>query len=142
MGGDNNGSSSGSSADWGSSSSSGEPIISKQIGSGAVLLTATGKLRGSRARALGDQLDELADGGVARVVLDLTALTSLDSLASFAIERALERGLRVHLVVRPSFQLDQFFAARSLGRRGLRAHHTLEDALARVRQVSDSTVFA
>lgn len=142
MGGDNNQSGS----EWGSSSSSGEPIIAKHIssghGSGAVLLTATGKLRGSRARALGDQLDELADGGVARVVLDLTALTSLDSLAAFAIERALERGLRVHLVVRPSFQLDQFFAARSLGRRGLRAHHTLEDALARVRQISDSTVFA
>lgn len=130
------------SGEWGSSSSTGEPIIVKQLGGSAVLLTATGKLRGSRARALGDQLDELADSGVARVVLDLTALTSLDSLASFAIERALERGLRVHLVVRPSFQLDQFFAARSLGRRGLRAHHALEDALARVRQISDSTVFA
>lgn len=108
------------------------------IAPGAVLVTVSGKLCGSRARALGARLEDLSDEGAARVVLDLRGLQSLDSLASFALEQALERGTRVHLVVRPSFEFDGFFAARALGRRGLRVHRSLDEALARVREVTGS----
>lgn len=106
----------------------------------AVLLTVEGKLRGSRARQLGERLAALADEGYARIVLDLRTLTSIDSLGTFALEEGLDRGVRIHLVVRPSFEFDEFFASRSLGRRGLRVHRSLDDALARVRQIMDSAV--
>jgi len=106
----------------------------------AALLSVEGKLRGSRARQLGDRLAALANDGTARVVLDFRTLTSIDSLGTFALEEGLDRGLRIHLVVRPSFEFDEFFASRSLGRRGLRVHRSLEDALNRVRRVMDSTV--
>jgi hypothetical protein len=106
----------------------------------AVLMSVAGKLRGSRARLLGERLGELADAGVTRVILDLRTLTSIDSLGTFALEEGLDRGLRVHLVVRPSFQFDRFFASRSLSRRGLRVHRDLDDALAKVRQIMDSGV--
>ncbi len=106
----------------------------------AVLLTVQGKLRGSRARQLGERLADLADEGYARVVLDLRTLTSIDSLGTFALEEGLDRGVRIHLVVRPSFVFDEFFASRSLGRRGLRVHRSLDEAIARVRQIMDSTV--
>lgn len=106
----------------------------------AVLLSVAGKLRGSRARQLGERLGSLADEGCARVVLDLRTLTSIDSLGTFALEEGLDRGLRIHLVVRPSFEFDDFFASRSLGRRGLRVHRSLDEAIQRVRQVMDSTV--
>jgi hypothetical protein len=106
----------------------------------AALLSVDGKLRGSRARQLGDRLTALANEGTARVVLDFRALTSIDSLGTFALEEGLDLGLRIHLVVRPSFEFDEFFASRSLGRRGLRVHRSLEDALNRVRRVMDSTI--
>lgn len=108
----------------------------------AALLLVGGKLRGSRARSLGERLADLADAGLARVVLDLRTLTSIDSLGTFALEEGLDRGLRLHLVVRASFEFDEFFASRSLGRRGLRVHRSLDEALGRVRQVMDSQVFA
>jgi hypothetical protein len=106
----------------------------------AALLSVEGKLRGSRARLLGERLSDLADEGIARVVLDLRTLTSIDSLGTFALEEGLDRGLRIHLVVRPSFEFDEFFASRSLGRRGLRIHRSLDEAIGRVRQIMDSTV--
>jgi hypothetical protein len=106
----------------------------------AALLTVDGKLRGSRARSLGERLGALADEGLARVVLDFRTLTSIDSLGTFALEEGLDRGLRIHVVIRASFEFDEFFASRSLGRRGLRIHRSLDEALARVRGVMDSTV--
>lgn len=106
----------------------------------AALMSVAGKLRGSRARLLGERLGELADEGIARVVLDLRTLTSIDSLGTFALEEGLDRGLRIHLVVRPSFEFDEFFASRSLGRRGLRVHRSIDEAVARVRQIMDSQV--
>lgn len=106
----------------------------------AALLSVTGKIRGSRARQLGERLSTLADTGLSRVILDLRTLTSIDSLGTFALEEGLASGLRIHLVVRPAFQFDRFFASRSLMRRGLRVHRDLDEALARVRQIMDSGV--
>lgn len=110
------------------------------VADNAVLLCVSGKLRGSRARLLGERLGTLADSGAARVILDLRTLTSIDSLGTFALEEGLDRGLRIHLVVRPSFQFDRFFSSRSLVRRGLRVHRDLDDALAKVRQIVDSGI--
>jgi hypothetical protein len=106
----------------------------------AVLLSVSGKLRGSRARLLGERLGELADAHATRVILDLRTLTSIDSLGAFALEEGLDRGLRVHLVVRPSFQFDRFFSSRSLSRRGLRVHRSLDEAIVKVRQIMDSGI--
>jgi hypothetical protein len=103
-----------------------------------VQVTVSGKLRGSMARQLGEFLEQLGADGARRVVLDLTALTSLDSVATMALEEALGHGVKLHLVVRPAFEFDPFFRARSLGRRGLRVHHSLEEAVARARQIVDS----
>lgn len=103
-----------------------------------VLVTVNGKVRGRRARQLGDRLTDLAEEGVTRVVLDLSAITSLDSLGTFALEEGLDRGLRLHLVVRRSFSFDGFFNSRSLRRRGLKIHASLDEALAAVRQIMDS----
>ncbi len=132
------------SSDLRSSSSDGGPdggvgISVAPITDRAVLLSLDGKLQGRRARLLGERLGGLADEGIARVVLDLRSMTSIDSLGVFALEEGLNRGLRVHIVVRPSFVFDDFFASRSLGRRGLRVHRTLDEAIARVRQLLDTT---
>lgn len=116
------------------------PFSTQELTEGAVQVTVSGKLRGSCARQLGEQLGQLAEEGVRRVVLDLTALTSLDSLATMMLEEALDRGVKLHLVVRRAFEFDPFFHARALMRRGLRVHHTIEDAIARVRQIVDSGV--
>ncbi len=107
-----------------------------------IRMTVPGKLRGSRARHLGERLQELSDDGVRRVVLDLRGTASLDSLGTLALERALERGLRIHLVVSRSFTFDGYFASRALQRRGLRIHHDLEDAIATVREIADSGMMA
>lgn len=115
-----------------------DPFNAQELCEGAAQVTVSGKLRGSSARQLGELLQELAGGGARRVVLDLTALTSLDSLGTMVLEEALGYGLRLHLVVRPAFQFDPYFQARSLGGRGLRVHHSLEEAQARVRQIVDS----
>ena len=113
-------------------------FFAQELSQGAVQVTVSGKLRGSSARQLGEQLAELVEQGVRRVVLDLSALTSLDSLATMVLEEALDRGLRLHLVVRPAFEFDPYFHSRSLGPRGLKVHYSLEDAVARVRKVVDS----
>lgn len=105
----------------------------------AALLTVSGKLRGSRARQLGERLAELVrEEGIARVVLDMRSLSSLDSLGTYALEEGLEAGLRIHLVVRPAFVFDGFFESRSLVRRGLRVHRSLEEAIERVKGLSHS----
>jgi hypothetical protein len=103
-----------------------------------VQITVVGKLRGSRARHLGEDLVGLVDDGVHRLVLDLRDTASLDSLGTLALEGALERGLRIHLVVKRSFTFDGYFASRSLQRRGLRIHHDLDDALRTVRDIAGS----
>lgn len=115
-----------------------DDFAARTIADHSKLITVTGKLRGSRARQLGERLADLADEGVTRVILDLRTLTSLDSLGTFALEEGLGKGLRLHLVVRPAFQFDGFFASRSLMRRGLRLHGSLDEALSRVRQIVDS----
>lgn len=114
------------------------PFEAHPLCEGAVLVTVSGKLRGSSARQMGELLEDLAAEGARRVVIDLTALTSLDSLATMVLEESLGHGLKLHLVVRPGFEFDPFFRARSLGRRGLRVHQSKDEAVARARQIVDS----
>jgi hypothetical protein len=101
------------------------------------LLTVSGKLRGRKARQLGSALEDLAEEGARRVVLDLREVGSLDSLAAFSLEAGLDSGLRLYLVVRQNFDFDGFFRSRRLLRR-VAVHATLEEALTAVRQVVES----
>jgi len=83
----------------------------------SVMIPVSGKLRGRSARQLGGRLEDLADDGVTRVILDFRSLTCMDSLGTFALEAGLDRGLQLHLVVKPNFSFDGFFTSRSLNRR-------------------------
>ena len=105
----------------------------REIAPGTILLEGEGKLRGSRARQLGERLQEIADRrkDVTRVILDLRAVTSIDSLGTIAIDEALERGLKLDLALRRGFELDDGRLATELARRGLTVHSTLEAALER-----------
>jgi hypothetical protein len=100
---------------------------------GTVLVTVEGKLRGSKARQFGEILDEIADRrgdeSVSRAVLDLRGVTSVDSLGTAAFESALERGLKLDIVFRRGFELDDGRLATALVRRGLRVYTSLETAL-------------
>ncbi|MEZ6184778.1 MAG: STAS domain-containing protein [Planctomycetota bacterium] len=114
------------------------PVVS--LAANAARVTVSGKLRGRHARQLGSELLRLADEGITRVVLDLRELTSIDSLGTYALEEGLDHGVRIHLVVPPTFRFDRFFSSRALNRRGLRVHRTLEQAVAAVRDIVDSGV--
>jgi hypothetical protein len=105
----------------------------RDIGPGAVLLEVEGKLRGSRARQLGELLQEIVDRrkDVSRVILDLRSVTSIDSLGTIAIDEALERGLKLDLVLRRGLELDDGRQATELARRGLKVHLTIDAALER-----------
>lgn len=102
------------------------------------MLRIAGKVRGRRARQLGDQLEDLAESGIRRVVLDLRELSSIDSLGSLSLERGIDAGLRLHLVVGPAFEADRCLNLRGLARRSVKIHSGLEQALASVRQIVDS----
>ena len=115
-----------------------DAFVSNVIADHSVLIPVGGKLRGRRARQLGDKLTDLAADGITRAVLDMRELTSLDSLGTFALEEGLDAGLRLHLVVRPAFEFDGFFSARPLVGRGLRVHHSLDAALEHVQKLMGS----
>lgn len=114
------------------------PVVA--LAPNAARVTVSGKLRGRQARQLGAELLRLADEGVSRVVIDLRELTSIDSLGTYALEEGLDHGVRIHLVVPPTFRFDRFFSSRALSRRGLRVHRTLEQAVVAVRDIVDSGV--
>lgn len=110
------------------------------ISEGAALISIHAKLRGSVARELEGVLRDLAQEGVSRVVLDCRTQGSIDSVGTFALEKGLDSGLRLHLVVSPMFDFDTFFRAKSLTRRGLRVHTNgdLDEAVAQVRGIVES----
>ena len=112
--------------------------------SGPIVITVDGKIRGSRARQLGDQLEEIASrketAGVrrrsarrskrpiARVVLDKRSVISVDSVGIAAFEAALDRGVELALVVRRGFELDDGREARALAGGRLSVHLSLAEA--------------
>lgn len=110
------------------------------ISEGAALVSTHAKLRGSAARELEGLLQDLAFEGVARVVLDCRTQGSIDAVGTYAIEKGLDSGLRLHLVVSPAFDFDTFFRAKSLTRRGLRVHTdgNLDGAVRQVRDIVES----
>jgi hypothetical protein len=113
-----------------------QPWEERDVSPGVSLIVGEGKLRGSRARQLGEQLEAIAGrrpGGAGdRVVLDLRSVVSIDSLGTAAFENALESGLKLDLVLRRGFELDDGREATELAQRGLRVHESLEKALARL----------
>ena len=106
--------------------------VDRDVVSGTCVITVEGKLRGSRARQLAEQLEELAAQrrhSTKRVVLDLRTAVSVDSVGLAAFEAGLASGLRLDLVVRPGFELDDGREAGELARKGLKVHRTIESAL-------------
>lgn len=116
----------------------------REVSPGTSLIAVDGKLRGSRARQLMDQLEDIAarrgSESVSRVVLDLRAVVSIDSLGTAAFDSALESGLKLDLVLRRGFELDDGREATELARRGLRVHSALEKALGTHRSTRVMTV--
>lgn len=115
-----------------------DPFRIESIAPRAVCLTVRDKVRGRTARQLGAELETLAIEGTRRAVLDLRETSFLDSLGTKALEDALARGLRLHVVVRRSFAFDGPGTARSLTRQGLRLHYAIQEALDTVRDLSGS----
>ncbi|HZU95612.1 MAG TPA: STAS domain-containing protein [Planctomycetota bacterium] len=101
----------------------------RELAQGSVLIELEGKLRGSRARQLGEHLQELP-ASVKRVVLDMRDVVTVDSLGTQAIEEAHARGLELALVTRKGLELDDGRPVRALSRKGLTIYATIDDALA------------
>lgn len=102
------------------------------------IIQFSGKLRGRRARQLGNQLEDLARNGVHRVILDLRDLASIDTLGSYSLEQGVDAGLRLHLVVSPAFDADRCLNLRGLARRAVKINRDLDDAIETVRGIVDS----
>ena len=102
------------------------------------IIQFSGKLRGRRARQLGNQLEDLAQEGVQRLILDLRDLASIDSLGSYSLEQGIDAGLRLHLVVGPAFDADRCLNLRGLARRTVKIHRDIEVAIETVRGIVDS----
>jgi hypothetical protein len=94
--------------------------LGKRIG----IIQVSGKIRGRRARRLGDQLEDLAQAGVERLVLDLRDLGSIDSLGSLSLERGIDA--------------DRCLNLRGLARRTVKIHRDFEVAIATVRGIVES----
>jgi hypothetical protein len=111
----------------------------KELGAGAVLIAVAGKLRGSRARQLGELLAEMPsrDEAVSRVVLDLREIVTIDSIGTSAIEEGHDAGLRLALVTRKGLELDDGRPVRALVRKGLSIHASLDDAIVALRVLAE-----
>jgi hypothetical protein len=108
----------------------------EEVSEGTILVALDGKLQGSRARQLGDRLETLLgrrSAQVARIILDLRQVSTIDSLGIMALETPLEQGVKLDLVVKRGFELDDGRQATELARRGLRVHSSLEIALGTAR---------
>jgi anti-anti-sigma regulatory factor len=107
----------------------------RELGDASVLIAVAGKLRGSRARQLGEHLVDMSSRSepVQRVVLDLRQIVTIDSIGTAAIEEGHEAGLRLALVARHGLELDDGSPVRALARRGLSVHSNLEDAVVALR---------
>lgn len=84
---------------------------------GIPILDLCGKLIGSRAFTLKEELVQLKDAGVSNVILNFQDVTSIDSLGIMAILAALEAGLTVsiiHLSTGCKQILEQHQAARTI----------------------------
>lgn len=103
-----------------------KPFEESALPAGGVLLVIDGKLRGWRARSLGERLYELARGGASRAVLDMSELRSMDSLGRTALVEALDLGLRIDVIVR---RRDEFEDLDGLAHQGLRFYTSIDSAL-------------
>lgn len=84
---------------------------------GIPILDLCGKIIGSRAFTLKEELIQLKDSGVSNVILNFQDVTSIDSLGVMAVIAALEAGLSVkiiHLSTTCKQILDQNRAARTI----------------------------
>src|SRR3989304_669368 len=84
---------------------------------GIPILDLCGKIIGSRAFTLKEELIQLKDSGVSNVILNFQDVTSIDSLGVMAVIAALEAGLSVkiiHLSTTCKQILDQNRVARTI----------------------------
>ena len=107
----------------------------REIGLGAVIVAIGGKLRGSRARQLGELLSDMPvrRDPVTRLVLDMRDVVTVDSLGTSAIEDAHEGGLEIALVARAGLELDDGRPVKALSRRGLSVHTSVDAAISSLR---------
>ncbi len=96
-----------------------------------------GKLRGSRARALGLALEGLSAEGYDRIVLDLAGCASVDSVGTLALRAALDLGQRLFVVLDP---LRDVLPPEIASDRGVRLFGDLVDAVHHVRSFDESGV--
>jgi hypothetical protein len=115
-------------------------VEAEEIDYRTAAIALAGKVRGSRARRLGEALAALAEDGYDQVVLDVRALGSLDSLGALALEEALAAGQRLLLVLDAGRGHDAVPAAILLDGR-VRAFARREDAVAEARAREDASVF-
>jgi hypothetical protein len=103
----------------------------RELGPETVVITVHGKLRGSRARQLGEHLSGLPHrrAPARRVILDLRQVVTIDSLGTQAIEDARDAGLEVALLACSGLELDDGRPVRELSREGLSVHPTLDGAI-------------
>jgi hypothetical protein len=105
-----------------------------------VTIAVDGKLRGSRARRLGDDLAEAFADGYDQAILDLSACASLDSVGALALRDAVERGQRVFVVLDPCRAPEDTLPPEVAGDRRLRVFGALADAVRHVRSREQSGV--
>ncbi len=103
----------------------------------SVLVPVDGKLRGSRARGLGDVLEDLFHDGYDQVVLDIRNCWSIDSVGALALERSLEIGQRLFLVVGAGFPLDELLTSTKAATR-IAVFTDVADAIRQVRSREES----
>jgi len=96
----------------------------------SVLIPIAGKLIGSAARRLWEELETLRENGIVRVVLDLRNCRSIDSLGGYAIERAVSSGLSISLVTSPRWSLEDFVGADLLRHTRIERFASVDDAVA------------
>jgi len=110
----------------------------KEIDYRSVLIPVHGKLRGSQARKLGETLERLYKEGYDQVVLDLADCLSIDSVGALSIERALDLGQRLYLVVVPGFPLEDFLPPELGADPRLRFFAEVSEAVRHVRSKEES----
>jgi hypothetical protein len=111
----------------GFSISMGFPI--QKIDYSRAIITVEGKLRGSRARSLGETLEELKSSGLDGVILDLRKCGSMDSIGAMVLSEALEMGVHLSLIVNPGFRFDEYLFLSPEDEEKILLFYTLKEAV-------------
>lgn len=114
----------------------------REIDYRSVAIEVTDKLRGSRARALADLVEDLKAQGFDRLILDLTACGSIDSLGAAALDRAIEVGHELYLVVAPGSAIREYYPVVGERVGKVEIFQRVDDAIRSVKALEESGVVA